>query len=141
MPFFVTIIFFGIRRKEYPPRSLLDLVDSQMYNRQDLLQRVSSISLFKAPAYWNVASGGLGRLGISTNDGETTTCLSNDSTFVRAKLASGVPILMATASDSAMINAPTWGSRRYNQPKKRQKISKLKKLLRSIMGKPKVKSS
>eukprot|EP00536_Pseudo-nitzschia_multiseries_P012261 jgi/Psemu1/31520/gm1.31520_g len=109
-----------------PPRSLLGLVDSDVYPRSDLLQRISSISLFKAPASWSMASGGLPRSWKELNEIEGTNYC------VRAKLASGVPMLMNTVSESAVIHRKSWGSRKYTQ--KRQKTLKMKKLVRIILG-------
>ncbi|MGK3738631.1 MAG: hypothetical protein ACI90V_005478, partial [Bacillariaceae sp.] len=119
-------------RNRMPPRSLLDLVDSDIHSRKELLQRISSISLFKAPASWNMASGGLPRSWKELNDIEGTTYC------VRSKLASGVPMLMNTVSESAVITMKTWGSRKYIQKKKTLKI---RKLIRIIFGKSKAKSS
>lgn len=117
-----------------PPRSLLDLVDSDTHSRSELLRRISSISLFKAPASWSMASGGLPRSWKELNEIEGTTYC------VRAKLASGVPMLMNTVSESTVINRKSWGSRKYSQKKK--KSTKMKKLIRIILGKSnKAKSS
>mmetsp|Transcript_53743 Transcript_53743/g.61124 ORF Transcript_53743/g.61124 Transcript_53743/m.61124 type:complete len:514 (+) Transcript_53743:116-1657(+) len=114
-----------------PPRSLLDLVDSNKYSRQELLQRISSISLFKAPASWSMTSGGLPRSWKELNDIEGTTYC------VRSKLASGVPMLMNTVSDSEIISRKTWGSRKYLQ---RTKTLKIRKLIRIILGKLRTKT-
>jgi len=116
-----------------PPRSLLDLVDSDTCSRSELLRRISSISLFKAPASWSMASGGLPRSWKELSQIEGTTYC------VRAKLASGVPMLMNTVSESTVINRKSWGSRKYLQKKKTMKI---RKLIRIILGKTnKAKSS
>jgi hypothetical protein len=116
-----------------PPRSLLDLVDSDTHSRSELLRRISSISLFKAPASWSMASGGLPRSWKELNEIEGTTYC------VRAKLASGVPMLMNTVSESTVINRKSWGSRKYLQKKK---TMKMRKLIRIILGKSnKAKSS
>jgi len=117
-----------------PPRSLLDLVDSDTHSRSELLRMISSISLFKAPASWSMASGGLPRSWKELNEIEGTTYC------VRAKLASGVPMLMNTVSESTVINRKSWGSRKYSQKKK--KSMKMRKLIRIILGKSnKAKSS
>ncbi len=116
-----------------PPRSLLDLVDSCEYSRSELLRRISSISLFKAPASWSMASGGLPRSWKELNDIEGTTYC------VRAKLASGVPMLMNTVSQSTVLNRKCWGSHKYLQKKK--KPMRMRKLIRIILGKQKGKSS
>lgn len=107
-----------------PPRCLLDLVDSSAYSRSELLRRVSSLSLFKAPASWSMASGGLPRSWKELNEIEGTTYC------VRAKLASGVPMLMNTVSESTVIHRKSWGSRKYLQ----RKPLKMKKLIRIILG-------
>eukprot|EP00537_Pseudo-nitzschia_pungens_P011722 CAMPEP_0172389478 /NCGR_PEP_ID=MMETSP1061-20121228/6358_1 /TAXON_ID=37318 /ORGANISM="Pseudo-nitzschia pungens, Strain cf. pungens" /LENGTH=521 /DNA_ID=CAMNT_0013119649 /DNA_START=12 /DNA_END=1577 /DNA_ORIENTATION=- len=108
-----------------PPRSLLDLVDSNSYSRSELLRRISSISLFKAPASWSMASGGLPRSWKELSEIEGTTYC------VRAKLASGVPMLMNTVSQSTVIQRKSWGSRKYTQ---KRKTLKIKKLVRIILG-------
>mmetsp|Transcript_14769 Transcript_14769/g.23872 ORF Transcript_14769/g.23872 Transcript_14769/m.23872 type:complete len:270 (-) Transcript_14769:201-1010(-) len=125
--------------KDFPPRSLLDLVDSQMYPRHELLQRVATISLFKAPASWSIASGGLRKTGNTAK--KFMDHLGNDSMIVRARLASGVPMLISTSTASAMTSSPQWGSRKHIVPKRRKKASKLKKLIRSVLGNRKVKTS
>ena len=109
-----------------PPRSLVNLVDSQTYSRSELLRRISSISLFKAPASWSMASGGVPRSLKELNEIDGTTYC------VRAKLASGVPMLMNTVSESAVLNRKSWGSCKYLQKKKPMKI---KKIIRIILGK------
>ena len=129
---FVTL--YMLIRKQCPQRSLIDLVDSGMYPRQDLLRRISCISLFKAPASWNLAAGNL-----------NSTCDSHgflsERVFVRAKFASGVPLLMATVSNSALTTSSTWGSRKHRHPKPTRNASKARKLVRIIVGNQKCKSS
>lgn len=115
-----------------PPRSLLDLVDSGAYSRSELLRRISAISLFKAPASWSMASGGLPRSRKELDEVEGTTYC------VRAKLASGVPMLMNTVSKSTVMIKKSWGSRKYLQKKKNMKM---KKLVRIILGNTNSKSN
>lgn len=115
-----------------PPRSLLDIIDTKLYSRKDLLQRISSISLFKAPASWSMNSGGLPRSWKELNDVQGTMYC------VRSKLASGVPMLMNTVSESPVISRRSWGSRKYS---KRKKTLKMRKLIRVILGKSRNKSS
>lgn len=117
-------------RNRIPPRSLLDLVDANQHSRSELLRRISSISLFKAPASWSMASGGLPRSWKELNEIEGTTYC------VRAKLASGVPMLMNTVSESTVIHKKSWGSQKYLQKKKKKKQAlKIKKLIRVMLGK------
>eukprot|EP00535_Pseudo-nitzschia_heimii_P009348 CAMPEP_0197179046 /NCGR_PEP_ID=MMETSP1423-20130617/4121_1 /TAXON_ID=476441 /ORGANISM="Pseudo-nitzschia heimii, Strain UNC1101" /LENGTH=496 /DNA_ID=CAMNT_0042628895 /DNA_START=85 /DNA_END=1575 /DNA_ORIENTATION=- len=104
-----------------PPRSLVDLVDSDVYSRAELLRRISSISLFKAPASWSMASGGVPR---SLKE-------LNESHCVRAKLASGVPILMNTVAQSTVIERKSWGSQKHLH---KQKTMKMRKFIRIILG-------
>ena len=106
-----------------PPRSLVDLVDSSTYSRSELLRRLSSISLFKAPASWSMASGGVPR---SLEE-------LNEAYCVRAKLASGVPMLMNTVSESEVTDRKSWGSRKYLQ-KPKKKTMKMRKFIRIILG-------
>jgi len=111
---------------------LLDLVDFSKYPRTELLKIISSVSLFKAPASWNVASGGLPRSWKDLNErDETSYC-------VRAKLASGVPMLMNAVSESAVITTNSWGSRKYLRKKATLKMRRLKQI---ILGKPSINSS
>ena len=112
-----------------PPRSLLDLVDSDKHCRSELLRMISSISLFKAPASWSMASGGLPKTWKELNEIEGTAYC------VRAKLASGVPMLMNTVGESTVLKRKSWGSHKYLQKKKKKKPTKIRKLIRIILGK------
>jgi hypothetical protein len=125
-------------RNKFPPRSLLDLVDSKIYSRSDLLRRISSISLFKMPASSSLDSGEFGQ-----NCNIWSTChadlLSNDSLFVRAKVASGVPMLMATSSSSALLRSRRWGSHKHHPMRK--KPSMVTKIARRVLRKQKAKKA
>ena len=113
-----------------PPRSLLDLVDATTCSRSELLRMVSSISFFKPPASWSMAAGPSPRSWKELNEIDGTTYC------VRAKLASGVPMLMNTVCESTVLNKNDWGSRKYLQTKKKRKPSmKIKKFVRTILGK------
>lgn len=62
-------------------------------------------------------------------------------THIRARVASGVPILMAPVSRSSILSNSSWGSR-INNPKKVKKLStKLKRLVRVRLGMNKIKAS
>ncbi len=114
---------------QMPPRSLLDLVDATICSRSELLRMISSISFFKPPASWSMASGPSPRSWKELNEIDGTTYC------VRAKLASGVPMLMNTVCESTILNKNDWGSRKYCQKKKKRKPMKIKKFMRTILGK------
>ena len=143
LPAFTLFCFFVDCRQRYPPRSLFDLVDPESMSRQEILNRVASVSLFKAPSSWSMAglSSCAGSSSPLSSDGKVTWSSANflsnrDSANVRAKLASGVPILMTTVEHSTLSSSPTWGSRRHvERAKRRRRLLKLamyKRILSSI---------
>jgi hypothetical protein len=104
---------------------LLDLVDAKQYSRHDLLHRISSISMFKAPSSWSMASGRL-----SIEETVVANFEAREPPYVRAKLASGVPMLMSTVADARCLTSNEWGSRRFEtKKKKRSTLRKYKRLL------------
>ncbi|KAG7350483.1 Rab-GTPase-TBC domain containing protein [Nitzschia inconspicua] len=126
---------------QFPPRSLLDLVDPTIYSRHDLLRRVSSISMFKSPPSSSLNSGDFSMKNRPWWHVMSTDDLSTDSLFVRSKLASGVPTLMVASSGAALIQSQSWGSRKH-YPKRKKNNSKWKNRIRSIVvGKQKIKKS
>jgi hypothetical protein len=114
-------------RHEFPPRSLFNLVDPKTCPRPQLLEHMSSVSMFKAPASWSMSALSSAQGSWST-DGDIS--LEMKETNIRAKVASGVSILMRTVpKQSVEMNNPTWGSRRHIQPKpKRSKWQKYKRM-------------
>ena len=99
--------------------------------------------MFKAVPSWSIEGGQL----MGTTGGESseeiavatsTTILSADSSIVRAKLASGIPILQDTVKDSALSKNPNWGSRRYlvvKTNKKKKKLFRKPKIFQKIRRK------
>lgn len=71
-------------RQQYPPRSLLNLVDPQILPHSAVLQRSSSISMFQSVRGWNLISPKYSPLGPASHS------------YSRAKLASGVPLLQSS---------------------------------------------
>ena len=150
-------------RKKTPPRALLDLVPAEMYSREELLHRVSSIAMFKAPSSWSMASSAPSspRSYPQGAGSESTTnwivaggslvkggCEDNGSvvdfqpSFTRAKLASGIPMLIGTVEHTSLLSQPTYGSRRYVLArKKKRKKSIIQKWKRMILGTTKAKAS
>jgi len=120
--------------KRIPPRDLLHLVDKEeLYSREDLLQRASSISMFKAVPSWSVAGGQLtGTLAA------TILAPSYSADAAHAKLASGVPILTDTVPMATILNNRNWGSRRYQIAKKKKRMSPLQKIRRRLFGRRRV---
>jgi hypothetical protein len=124
-----------------PPRSLLDLVDPKLYKRPEVLQRASSISLFKAPASWTLMTGCFSSGAWTVTS--TTDPMSSDCVFVRAKLASGVPLLMKSTISksslpcitSALMLSPSWGSQRYTKVRRKTIKARLRRLFRTLVGK------
>lgn len=125
--------------KRHTPRSLLDLVDSQMHPRQELLQAMSNIAAFKTPQSMGVSLYGDSVPGSVTELAK----MSSPSYCVRAKLACGVSIWMQTVADSTVLASPTWGSgKEYKllaktKTTRKRKGFKMKKLIRIILGKSK----
>mmetsp|Transcript_2539 Transcript_2539/g.6061 ORF Transcript_2539/g.6061 Transcript_2539/m.6061 type:complete len:194 (+) Transcript_2539:1320-1901(+) len=136
-------------RKQFPPRKLLDLVDADF---EELLLRVSSISAFRTPSAWRITSGkkwtlhrtlssdsldSLGNAPASSTSSSRQTAaemkISNQ--FIRAKLASGVPIVQKEIPDShALFRSAFWGTYRYEILKrKRKRGGNLRKFARRIM--------
>mmetsp|Transcript_2540 Transcript_2540/g.6066 ORF Transcript_2540/g.6066 Transcript_2540/m.6066 type:complete len:537 (+) Transcript_2540:206-1816(+) len=135
--------------KQFPPRKLLDLVDADF---EELLLRVSSISAFRTPSAWRITSGkkwtlhrtlssdsldSLGNAPASSTSSSRQTAaemkISNQ--FIRAKLASGVPIVQKEIPDShALFRSAFWGTYRYEILKrKRKRGGNLRKFARRIM--------
>jgi hypothetical protein len=114
-------------RHKFPPRSLFNLVDPERCPRPQLLEHMSSVSMFKAPASWSMSALSSAQGSWST-DGDISVEVKE--TNVRAKVASGVSILMRTVpQQSEEMNNPTWGSRRHIQLKpKRSKWQKYKRM-------------
>jgi hypothetical protein len=94
----LSVLFLFCVRHKVPPRSLLELVDPQVSPRVSVLQRANSISMFQAVRSWNLTSS----TNTAANNRTTATATgvllgpSTSCTYLRAKLASGVPLLMAT---------------------------------------------
>jgi hypothetical protein len=115
-------------RKKYPPRSLLNLVDADF---DDLLHRISSISALRTPNAWRITSGKKLTFHVASQQQEQMPL------FVRAKLASGVPIIHQEIPDSCpVLKSQSWGSQRYLRRKGRPKWKKYtKRLLKRLKSK------
>lgn len=68
--------------------------------------------------------------GITGGSATATAATTSRSPPVRAKLASGVPLLMVTVSQAEILSSPAWGSRRHL--KKRKRLSTWQKLERMV---------
>lgn len=90
------ILPLPLYRRLYPPRSVLDLVDDDELPRSLVIQRANSISMFQAVRYWAISSPStMSPLGpFQAISGPVT----------RAKLASGVPLLMNAVGSDWMIH-------------------------------------
>jgi len=133
----------------YKPRSLVDLIDgnAELNLPRQELTTVSKIAAFR-PTVGMAVSSPSGDQGISTVDGIIN--ISNgryNSSCVRAKLASGIPIWMNDVSESSVLTGLEWGSEKGQQiifggkkiPSSKKK-TKLQKLVRNILGKKKKKT-
>ncbi|CAJ1931117.1 unnamed protein product [Cylindrotheca closterium] len=140
--------------KRFPPRKLLDLVDADF---EELLLRVSSISAFRTPSAWRITSGKKWTLHRSLSndslDSLTSAPLSSSTRremkisnqFIRAKLASGVPIVQKEIPDShQLFRSVFWGTYRYEILRRKRRRGKLRKFARRMIRRltnSKVKSS
>lgn len=105
-------------RRRFSPVDLLDLLDPDMYPREELLERISSISAFKMPSSWSSSEGKFLPSAVRFQPGN-----------IRAKLASGIPILMNSVNDNnaSYVTSWTWGSRRYQLRRRKTKWQRLKR--------------
>lgn len=143
----------GLDRKRFPPRKLLDLVDADF---EELLLRVSSISAFRTPSAWRITSGkkwtlhrslsndSLDSLASGARSTQPAAEMKISNQFIRAKLASGVPIVQKEIPDShQLFRSVFWGTYRYEILKRQRRRGNLRKFARRMMKRlnPKVKSS
>lgn len=108
--------------QKHPPRSLLNLVDEKVLPRSAVLQRASSISMFQAVRSWTLTSPAFSPIGPLS------------SSYTRAKLASGVPLLIATVGSDWARHRQAIRQRRLEESGKRPR-TKLQKLQHMIRGK------
>jgi hypothetical protein len=120
--FVVIVSSISYCRHQYPPRTLLDLIDEDVMSRTLILQRATSISMFQSVRAWTVASPFvMSPLGPFQD------------TRTRAKLASGVPLLIDTVGSDWRIHRQRIRSARF-LASGRKPLSKLQKLKRLILG-------
>lgn len=116
-------LLFSCHRQKHPPRSLLNLVDDKVLPQSAVLQRASSISMFQAVRSWTV-----------TSPATVSPLGPRSSGYTRAKLASGIPLLMTTVGWDWTRHRQSIRQRRLEESGKRPK-TKLQKLQHMIRGK------
>eukprot|EP00980_Cylindrotheca_fusiformis_P029035 scaffold22701_cov123-Cylindrotheca_fusiformis.AAC.14 len=119
--------------KKYPPRSLLELVDADF---DELLHRVSSISSFRTPSAWRITSGKKLTFNAVASQQQRQKQQGREPLFVRAKLATGVPLVQQEISDSSpLLSSQSWGSQRLDRSKRPKWQKYLNRFLRTVKSK------
>ena len=115
-------------RRRYPPRSLLDLVDEEVMVRTLVIQRANSISMFQAVRSWTLSSSSPTSPLLGPFHAHHQHVI-----YTRAKLASGVPLLIDSVGSDWMIHRHRIRQSR-SHTSRRKTLSRLQKLKRLVVG-------